>query len=153
MFEIELPAQFEQEGTYYERSVEERALEKFRYDKYAEPAHIKASLLIGKFAESFFDNNIVKKQVMALVSGVKDLDQAIGEFKDVENELQNVVHKEFDYFEYSELDKSNERFMRKQQNTNALRDNIFAQLDENDLPKDNSQNDIQQEDLFANTNF
>ncbi len=90
LFEIELPVQFEQEGTYYERSVEERALEKFRYDKYAEPAHIKASLLIGKFAESFFDNNIVKNQVMALVTGVKDLDQAIGEFKDVEN-ARNLV--------------------------------------------------------------
>jgi len=73
------------------------------------------------------------------------------QLKDVENELQNVVHKEFDYFEYSELDKSNERFMRKQENTNTLRDNIFAQIDNNDIPKDESKN--LQGDLFKETDF
>lgn len=73
------------------------------------------------------------------------------QLKDVENELQNVVHKEFDYFEYSELDKSNERFMRKQENTNTLRDNIFAQIDNNDIPKDESKN--LQGNLFEKNNF
>ena len=73
------------------------------------------------------------------------------QLKDVENELPNVVHKQYDYFEYSSLDKSNERFMRKQENTNTLRDNIFAQIDNNDIPKDESKN--LQGNLFEKTTF
>ena len=68
--------------------------------------------------------------------------------KDVENELQNVVHKEFDYYEYSELDKSNERFMRKQENTNSLRETIFIDHNESD-GKDVIENEP---DLFTNQN-
>lgn len=73
------------------------------------------------------------------------------QLKDVENELPNVVHKQYDYFEYSELDKSNERFMRKQENTNTLRNNIFAQIDNNDIPKDESKN--LQGNLFEKNSF
>lgn len=73
------------------------------------------------------------------------------QLKDVENELPNVVHKQYDYFEYSSLDKSNERFMRKQENTNTLRDNIFAQIDNNDIPKDESKN--LQGNLFEKNSF
>ena len=73
------------------------------------------------------------------------------QLKDVENELPNVVHKQYDYFEYSSLDKSNERFMRKQENTNTLRDNIFAQIDNNDIPKDESYK--LQGELFTDTDF
>ena len=40
----------------------------------------------------------------------------------IEQELKNVVHSEFNYFDYSTADKSNERFMLKQKNTNLLRD-------------------------------
>ena len=75
------------------------------------------------------------------------------QLKDVENELPNVVHKQYDYFEYSSLDKSNERFMRKQENTNTLRDNIFAQIDNNDIPKDESKNlqgNLFEKQLFKN---
>ena len=45
--------------------------------------------------------------------------------EDVINELPEIIHKEFDYFNYSELDKSNERFIRKQENTNQMREQIF----------------------------
>ena len=73
------------------------------------------------------------------------------QLKDIIYELPNVVHKQYDYFEYSSLDKSNERFMRKQENTNTLRDNIFAQIDNNDIPKDESKN--LQGNLFEKTVF
>ena len=73
------------------------------------------------------------------------------QLKDIIYELPNVVHKQYDYFEYSSLDKSNERFMRKQENTYTLRDNIFAQIDNNDIPKDESKN--LQGNLFEKTTF
>ena len=38
---------------------------------------------------------------------------------DVENDLTNVVHTPYDYYEYSKLDGSNNRFMRKQENTQS----------------------------------
>ena len=43
--------------------------------------------------------------------------------------------------------------MRKQENTNALRDNIFAQIDNNDIPKDESKNlqgNLFEKQLFKN---
>lgn len=49
--------------------------------------------------------------------------------KDVEHELPNIIHKEFGYFDYSKLDNSNDRFLRKQRNTNSLRDTIFTTED------------------------
>lgn len=52
--------------------------------------------------------------------------------EDIEHELKNVVHKEFDYFDYSNQDNSNSRFMTKQVNTNMLRDTIFAQGEQTD---------------------
>lgn len=48
--------------------------------------------------------------------------------RDVEHDLQNVIHREYDYTEYSQKDGSNERFMRKQENTSQLNDNIFAHI-------------------------
>ena len=39
---------------------------------------------------------------------------------DVKNDIENIITKPYDYFKYSELDGSNERFMNKQQNTNHL---------------------------------
>jgi len=56
------------------------------------------------------------------------------QLSDVEPELMNVIHSQFGYFDYSKLDESNDRFMRKQENTNALKDNIFAQI-EDDMPE------------------
>ena len=51
------------------------------------------------------------------------------QLNDVEEELPNVIHKEFNYYDYSKLDESNDRFMRKQQNTNKLSNNIFIESD------------------------
>ena len=48
---------------------------------------------------------------------------------DITNELPNVIHRPYGYYEYSEMDDSNSRFMRKQENTNTLRDDIFTQDD------------------------
>ena len=44
--------------------------------------------------------------------------------EDIEDELPSIVHKEFDYYDYSEKDGSNNRFMRKQQNTDKTK-NLF----------------------------
>ena len=68
--------------------------------------------------------------------------------EDVVNELPNVIHKPYGYYEYSEMDKSNERFMRKQENTNSLRETIFIDHNESDGKKI-----IENEpDLFKNQN-
>ena len=42
------------------------------------------------------------------------------EEKDIQEELPNIVHKDFDYYKYSEDDNSNNRFLRKQENTNRV---------------------------------
>lgn len=56
--------------------------------------------------------------------------------EDIINELPEIIHKEFDYFNYSEQDKSNDRFMRKQENTNQMREQIFVNSNDNeDKPK------------------
>ena len=68
--------------------------------------------------------------------------------EDVVNELPNVIHKPYGYYEYSEMDKSNERFMRKQENTNSLRETIFIDHNESD-GKDVIENEP---DLFTNQN-
>ena len=47
--------------------------------------------------------------------------------------------KPFNYYEYSELDGSNDRFMRKQKNTNQLSDPIFDKLFSNDTDADNNE--------------
>ena len=60
---------------------------------------------------------------------------------DIISELPDIIHKEFDYFNYSELDKSNERFIKKQENTNSLRDNIFVQPQEQEENKKNKKED------------
>lgn len=60
---------------------------------------------------------------------------------DVESELPNVIHKPYGYYEYSEMDESNKRFMRKQENTNSLRDTIFNQTNIEEDTKDNKQED------------
>lgn len=64
--------------------------------------------------------------------------------EDVKSELPNVIHKPYGYYEYSELDESNNRFMRKQENTNMLKDNIFTQTNTESDKKDkkNLQNDL-----------
>jgi hypothetical protein len=54
---------------------------------------------------------------------------------DIINELPDIIHKEFDYFDYSNKDQSNERFMRKQENTNQLRENIFVTHDNEEEKK------------------
>ena len=65
---------------------------------------------------------------------------------DVTSELPNVIHKPYGYYEYSEMDESNNRFMRKQENTNSLRDTIFNNQDEQIDNKKN--NKTGEQDLF-----
>jgi len=71
--------------------------------------------------------------------------------EDIEKELPNIIHKEFDYYTYSELDKSNERFMRKQESTNTLQDNIFVTKEEQENNDNTIINDLQLE-LFNEKN-
>ena len=64
---------------------------------------------------------------------------------DVTSELPNVIHRPYGYFEYSNLDKSNDRFIRKQENTNTLRDDIFTQVNtdnKDSKPKSNDTRDL-----------
>ena len=68
--------------------------------------------------------------------------------EEIKNELPNIIHKEFDYYEYSEQDKSNDRFMRKQDSTNSLRENIFVQNELDDVGLINMNNDNQTEIQF-----
>ncbi len=65
---------------------------------------------------------------------------------DITNELPNVVHRPYGYYEYSEMDNSNNRFMRKQENTNSLRDDIFTQDNVEKTDKKNKKDDMK--DLF-----
>ena len=51
---------------------------------------------------------------------------------EIKSELPNVVHDGFDYDEYSSIDGSNDRFLRKQKNTNKLNDGLFNDEQENE---------------------
>lgn len=65
---------------------------------------------------------------------------------DIMDSIKDIIHEDYDYFNYSEVDKSNERFMKKQYNTNQLRDRIFNFTDD----EDDDKNDNKQKDLFDN---
>ena len=68
---------------------------------------------------------------------------------DVEEELPNVIHTGFEYDNYSKLDGSNDRFLRKQINQNTLRDLIFDGLEEaNDNVQISKNKEEQKADLF-----
>ena len=75
--------------------------------------------------------------------------------EDVEDKLSELVSEEYDYNIYSNKITgdntltSNERFMRKQENTNQLRDNIFIKIDEDEEPKEQT---TKQYDLFGEVN-
>lgn len=68
----------------------------------------------------------------------------------VTSELPNVIHKSYGYYEYSELDESNSRFLRKQENTNNLRDDIFTQVNIEENNKKKKKGD-DMKDLFEST--
>ena len=65
---------------------------------------------------------------------------------DITTELPNVIHRPYGYYEYSEMDNSNNRFMRKQENTNTLRDDIFTQDNVEKTDKKKKKDDMK--DLF-----
>ena len=65
---------------------------------------------------------------------------------DITTELPNVIHRPYGYYEYSEMDESNNRFMRKQENTNTLRDDIFTQDNVEKTDKKKKKDDMK--DLF-----
>lgn len=65
--------------------------------------------------------------------------------EDIKPEIPNIIHKPFEYDVYSKLDGSNERFMRKQENTNPLRDNIF---DNNEVIQEEDKK-VENKDLFS----
>lgn len=74
---------------------------------------------------------------------------------EIEKELSTVIHSDFNYFNYSEEDSSNKRFMEKQENTSMLRDGLFnrdskvesVEVEEDDNDRDNSG------DLFSDEEF
>ena len=50
--------------------------------------------------------------------------------EDIKDEIPTIVHSGFEYDKYTKLDGSNERFLRKQKNTNMLNDDIFNKVEE-----------------------
>lgn len=67
--------------------------------------------------------------------------------EDVESKLSEFISADFDYSVYSNKDGSNDRFLRKQENTNQLRDTLFAKI-ENE--KEETHTDSIELDLFEN---
>jgi hypothetical protein len=67
--------------------------------------------------------------------------------ENVQDTINNTIKSTYDYYEYSELDGSNDRFMEKQRNTNMLRDQIF---NTNDLDDNINEEDtkLQETTLF-----
>ena len=65
---------------------------------------------------------------------------------DVKGEIPEIVHAEFDYDKYTKLDGSNERFLRKQKNTNQIVDGIFNTVDE--ITNDVRNNELKEQTLF-----
>lgn len=72
--------------------------------------------------------------------------------EDIINELPDIIHKEFDYFNYSDKDQSNDRFMRKQENTNQLRENIFVTHNDNEVEKKPKKKDLSLDIDFEENN-
>jgi len=87
-------------------------------------------------------------------------DEVIPEFEhtekvkleDIINELPSIIHKEFDYFDYSDKDESNDRFLRKQENTNALRENIFVNNNDEEEVKPKKKKDMSLDIEFEENN-
>ena len=73
------------------------------------------------------------------------------QLEDVKDELPKIVHKEYSYKVYSELDDSNNRFLRKQENNNSLKDNIFTSVNNDDNKVKNEHDLIDEYNLFDNT--
>ena len=102
------------------------------------------------FLEQLIDENNIKD------NNEEDVEEELKDFEhtskvkleDIISELPNIVHKEFDYYDYSEKDNSNNRFMIKQKNTNKLKDDIFSGENENDENEENSNDN--KLDLFDN---
>ena len=69
---------------------------------------------------------------------------------DITTELPNVIHRPYGYYEYSEMDDSNARFMKKQENTNTFRDDIFTQVNTEENNKKKKEGD-DMKDLFEST--
>ena len=69
---------------------------------------------------------------------------------DITTELPNVIHRPYGYYEYSEMDDSNARFMKKQENTNTFRDDIFTQVNTEENNKKTKKGD-DMKDLFEST--
>ena len=68
---------------------------------------------------------------------------------DVEAELPNVIHKQFNYTDYSQLDGSNDRFMRKQRNTDKSTEFLQMQQAKSDLEEKLNNIETNESTLFS----
>lgn len=102
----------------------------------------------NKNTEEFFlqelDNDLNDKENnIDDAEDVPELDMAPKlKLEDVENTLTNVIHSEFDYNKYVEKDLSNERFLRKQINTNSLRDTLFDPVQQSAYETNNKEPEL-----------
>ena len=67
---------------------------------------------------------------------------------DIDDEIKEVVHNTYEYDDYSKLDGSNDRFIRKQENTNQLRDVIFDNINTTEAPTDKPKNTLFKDEDF-----
>lgn len=72
--------------------------------------------------------------------------------EDIKDEIPTLIPKDFDYSVYSDIDKSNERFIRKQENTDRSKDALNRQEGLNKLNEDLQKIDNEEHDLFDGTN-
>lgn len=71
---------------------------------------------------------------------------------DVEDTLRNVVHSTFDYNKYSEEDNSNNRFLRKQENTQHISEDQFIFNEKSSISEENK-NELKDMSLFDDCPF
>ena len=105
----------------------------------------------SQYTKEFFLNELIDN-----IEEKENDEEEIGELEktsklkliDVEKDLQNVIHSTFDYKIYSIEDNSNDRFLKKQYNTNSMRDTIFGDTSYN-TNETSYMDEIKEQNLFT----
>jgi hypothetical protein len=95
----------------------------------------------NKATQSFFADILLDNMNPSVEEAADELEHTEKKtLADVEEDLPNIVHSQYDYFKYSDLDGSNNRFLRKQENTqsqaftpNETQEAINTYLENNEL--------------------
>lgn len=101
--------------------------------------------------QNFFLQDIIEKMKTDYEEEHKNEDENLPEFElankvhlsDVQQEIDELTIKTFDYYDYSDKDGSNQRFLKKQENRNRLKDNNVFKLN-----KDEDDSEVKEKTLF-----